>query len=110
MTFLPFSTVYDPTEDPPGSVDPLGTLSEAERLADVLLPGFTVRMWRPRLLTFTAVASVIADRVVRLTGREEDRLEARLVFERLFVAAVARRAEDCPEDYRGATSRLPGRT
>lgn len=110
MSFLPFSTAYDPAEDPPGSVDPLGTLSEAERLADILLPGFTVRMWRPRLLTFTAIASVIADRVVRLTGREEDRLEARLVFERLFVAGVARQAADYPDDYRNATNRLPGRT
>jgi hypothetical protein len=110
MSFLPFSTVYDPAEDPPGSVDPLGTLSEAERLADILLPGFTVRMWRPRLLTFTAVASVIADRVVKLTGREEDRLEARLVFERLYVAGVARQTADYPEDYRNATARLPGRT
>jgi hypothetical protein len=106
---LPFSTAYDPTEDPPGSVDPLGTLSEAERLADILLPGFTVRMWRPRLLTFTAVASVIADRAVRLTGREEDRLAARLVFERLFVAAIMRLSEDDPENYGDAGSRLPGK-
>jgi hypothetical protein len=110
MNFLPFSTVYDPAEEPPGSIDPLGTLSEAERLADILLPGFTVRMWRPRLLTFTAVASVISDRVVRLTGREEDRLEARLVFERLYVASIAAQAKNYPEDYRNATARLPGRT
>ena len=107
--WLPFSTAYDPSEDPPGSVDPLGTLAEAERLADILLPGFTVRMWRPRLLTFTAVASVIADRTVRLTGREDDRLAARLVFERLFVAAVMRLTEDQPDDYRDAGRRLPGR-
>lgn len=110
MNFLPFSTSYDPTEDPPGSVDPLGTLSEAERLADILLPGFTSRMWRPRLLTFAAVAAVTADRVVKLTGREEDRLEARLVFERLFVAGIVRQAEDNPENYRSAIARLPGRT
>jgi len=107
--WLPFSTAYDPTEDPPGSVDPLGTLSEAERLADILLPGFTGRMWRPRLLTFSSVASVIADRAVRVTGREADRLRARLLFERLFVAAVVRLSQDYPEDYRDASSRLPGR-
>jgi hypothetical protein len=110
MSFLPFSTIYDPAEDPPGSLDPLGTLSEAERLADILLPGFTGRMWRPRLLTFTAIASMIADRVVKLTGREEDRLEARLVFERLFVAGVVRQAEGNPDDFKTAISRLPGRT
>lgn len=110
MEWLPFSTAHDPSEDPPGSIDPLGTLSEAERLADLILPGFTVRMWRPRLLTFAAVASVIADRAVRTTGREEDRLPARLVFERMFVAAVTRMAEEFPEDYRHASMRLPGRT
>lgn len=110
ITFFPFSTTYDKTEDPPGSVDPLGTLSEAERLADILLPGFTSRMWRPRLLTFAAVASVIADRVVKITGREEDRLDARLVFERLFVAGIVRQADENPDDYRGAITRLPGST
>lgn len=110
MEWLPFSTAYDPSEDPPGSIDPLGTLSEAERLADIILPGFTVRMWRPRLLTYAAVTSVIADRAVNLTGREEDRLPARLVFERLFVASVVRLAEQFPEDYRKAGDRLPGRT
>jgi hypothetical protein len=90
-------------------VDPLGTLSEAERLADVLLTGFTVRIWRPRLLTFAAVASVIADRAVRTTGREDDRLAARLVFERMFVAAVTRKIEENPDAYRNAGTRLPGR-
>ncbi len=107
--WLPFSTAYDPTEDPPGSVDPLGTLSEAERLADILLPGFTVRIWRPRLLTFAAVAAVIAERAVRLTGREEDRLAARLVVERMFVAAVTLQMEEFPDDFGSAGVRLPGR-
>ena len=84
MEWLPFSTAHDPSEDAPGSIDPLGTLSEAERLTDLILPGFTGRMCRPRLLTITAVAAVIADRAGRVTGREEDRLPARRVFERLL--------------------------
>jgi hypothetical protein len=109
IDWLPFSTAHDPTEDPPGSVDPLGTLAEAERLANILLPGFTVRMWRPRLLTFTTVASVIADRAVRLTGQEEVRLDARLVFERMFVAAAIAQADVDPDGYRNAGVRLPGR-
>jgi ABC-type lipopolysaccharide export system ATPase subunit len=34
---LPYSTPYDPAEDPPGSIDPLGTLGTSERLAETLL-------------------------------------------------------------------------
>ena len=99
-----------PPKTLPAASTPWGRCRRRNIWPNVLLPGFTVRMWRPRLLTFTAVASVIADRVVSLTGREEDRLEARLVFERLFVAGVSRQAEDNPDDYRNATARLPGRT
>lgn len=43
---LPNATPYDAAEDPPGSIDALGTLPLWERLADVLLPGFTARMYR----------------------------------------------------------------
>src|SRR5438477_8700868 len=42
LAWLPIPTPLDPAEDPPGSVDPLGTLADAERLAELLLPGFTV--------------------------------------------------------------------
>jgi len=59
--YLPQATPLDPAEDPPGSVDPLGTLGPAERIAEVLFPGFTARMWRPRLLTFTAMAALVAE-------------------------------------------------
>lgn len=108
--FLPFGTDFDPAEDPPGSVDPLGTLAYAELLADVLFPGFTARMFRPRLLTMAVVATAIADRVVEnLNGREDLRLEARLAFERLAVFALARAGQNDPENYgRQATRRLPG--
>src|SRR4051812_19512515 len=99
---FPLATPLDPAEEPPGSIDPLGTLSAAERLADVLLPGFTARMWRARLLTFTTVSAAIADRVVALLGgREEVRLEARLAFERLYVSAIVRMHQKDPGNYAG---------
>ncbi len=60
--YLPQATLLDPAEDPPGSIDPLGTLGPAERIAKVRVPGFTARMWRPRLLTFAAVAALVAER------------------------------------------------
>jgi hypothetical protein len=79
---LPLATPPDPNGDPPGSIDPLGTLVHAERLADLLLPGFTARMWRARLLTLATTTAAVADRVLRhLDGREDARLDARLTCE-----------------------------
>jgi hypothetical protein len=108
--WLPLATPLDPAEEPPGSLDPLGTLAPVERLVEELLPGFTVRMWRARLLTYTSIAALVADRTVTLMGgREEFRLEARLAFERLFVSAVVRRHEEAPDVFGDARRRLPGR-
>jgi hypothetical protein len=69
LSLLPQSTPYDPAEDPPGSVDPLGTVTGAEQLAEVLLPGLTARMWRVRLLTFAALAAEVSKRVA--AGRDD---------------------------------------
>lgn len=107
---MPISSKFDPAEEPPGSIDPLGTLSHAERMAEVLLPGFTVRMWRGRLLTFAVLAARVADRTVSLMDRREDfRLEARLAFERLFVSAMVRMKDQNSDEYNTALRRLPGR-
>lgn len=99
---LPQTTAYDPAEDPPGSVDPLGTVTGAEQLAEVLFPGVTARMWRVRLLTFAAVASEVARKV-----NPARPLAARLAFERLFVSAVARQ-EEADQAWKPASRRLPG--
>lgn len=110
FNWLPIPTPLDTAEEPPGSLDPLGTLAYAERLSDALLEGFTARMWRCRLLTFATVAAVVADRTVTLMGGREDlRLEARLAFERLFVSAIVQMAERDPENYAVAPRSLPGR-
>ncbi len=110
LTWLPNPTPLDLAEDPPGSIDPLGTLAHAERLADALLPGLTARMWRVRLLTFATVAAAVADRTVALMqDREDRRLEARLAFERLCVAAIVQMALRNPMEYGGAEQGLPGR-
>lgn len=102
---LPQSTPYDSAEDPPGSIDPLGTVTGAEQLAEVLLPGVTARMWRIRLLTFAALAAEVSRRVA--AGRDDRLLDARLAFERLFVSAIARQ-EERETDWRKASRRLPG--
>ncbi len=109
VKYLPRATPLDPAEDPPGSIDPLGTLGPAERIAEVLFPGFTARMWRPRLLTFAAVAAVIAERVKSARTESDDGgLAARLAFERLFVSSVVRQHVRDPENWQRATRRLPG--
>lgn len=110
IAWLPMATPLDPAEEPPGSLDPLGTLNYAERLAEELLPAFTVRMWRARLLTFAVVAAAVADRaVVLMGGREDVRLEARLAFERLFVSAIVGLSSRDPANYARALPQLPGR-
>jgi hypothetical protein len=105
---LPLATPYDSAEDPPGSVDPLGTAAGAEPLADVLFAGMTARMWRARHLTFAALAAWVAEQAAnRSDGNEEFRLDARLALERLFVSAIAR--QDRQDDKWGrASRRLPG--
>jgi hypothetical protein len=105
---LPLATPYDPAEDPPGSIDPLGTVAGAEQLADVLFSGMTARMWRARHLTFTALAAFVAEQAAGSSGgNEELRLEARLALERLFVSSIARQ-ERRDDEWRWASRRLPG--
>jgi hypothetical protein len=109
IDWLPLATPYDPAEDPPGSIDPLGTVASAEQLADILLKGLTARMWRARHLTFTALAALVAERAAVVEGgSEEIRLEARLGLERLFVSAVAWKDERGEHGWADAARRLPG--
>jgi len=66
-------------------------------------------MWRPRLLTFAAVAAVVAERVKASRSEVGDvELAARLAFERLFVSAVVRQQGQNEQAWRRATRRLPG--
>jgi hypothetical protein len=107
---MPTSPPYDPAADASGSSDPLGTLAGGERLAEVLLPGLTARIWRARLLTFVVVAADVADAVVRKRDDQEDlRLKARLAFERLYVSSLVRCEEHDPGTYSGVSRRVPGR-
>lgn len=111
IDWFPYPTPIDPSEDAPTSIDPLGLTTPAERFADLLVPGFTVRTWRARMITLSAVAAHVADGVVRkMSNRDEVRVLARLVFERLYVAAVARSEKKNAEDFQSARRGLPGIT
>ena len=54
---LPFVTEADPDRAGEGSLDPLGLVRIAERLADELAPEVTARMSRIRFLTAIAACS-----------------------------------------------------
>jgi hypothetical protein len=45
-SFIPFPTDLIPAEELSSSLDPPGTLTHAEYLAEALLPCLTVRLWR----------------------------------------------------------------
>lgn len=107
--YLPQATALDPAEEPPSSIDPLGTLGPAERISEVFLPGFTARMWRPRFLTFCGLAALVAHHVEASSPDSQDSyLEARLAFERLFVSALVRQQRSDPDEWASAVRGLPG--
>jgi hypothetical protein len=66
-------------------------------------------MWRPRLLTFVAIAALVAERAKsKLSSTEDGSLAARLSFEQLFVSAVVRQHMLEPDNWQRAIRRLPG--
>jgi hypothetical protein len=54
-------TLPDPLESGEGALDPLGLATLGDHLADWILPGMTVRMFRPRFLTAIAVSAVVCE-------------------------------------------------
>lgn len=85
MSLLPFATLPDPEIEAEGSIDPLGVASMAERLADLMLPGLTARMSKPRFLTALAVGAV----VIHGLERDSRRTEPYIAFEWGLVTALA---------------------
>jgi hypothetical protein len=100
---IPFRSKFDPETQGEGSIDPLGLMSAADRLADWILPGLTARMWRPRFLTAIAAMSVITE-----PFREEIAKDGVsppwLVMEWYFVEAMANLRADNGIN----SSRIPG--
>lgn len=103
--WLPFSSALDQSTLPSRSIDPLGLLANADRIAELMLPFVTNRMTRARLLTIAALAVHVSEEVrAVLQGDENVRYEARMAFERLAVSAIARTSQD-PSLNKG----LPGK-
>lgn len=104
---LPFPTDFDDSDLAGMGADPMGTLAGAERLADRILPAMTARMWRPRYLTFAAIAAQVSQRVAAESDREAILADARMAFERLFVSALVRK--DGEVGWEAALDGLQGR-
>lgn len=98
---LPFLTLPDPKTSGEGALDPLGLGTIGDRLADTILPGFRVRMNRPRFLTVMAVAATVCE---GLDDSIDSDTPAYLVFEWLLVEAFVRSASR--ELYRGTPGTL----
>jgi hypothetical protein len=99
----PSVSLTDPVTQAEGSIDPLGLAALADGLADIILPGMTARMWRPRFLTAMAAASVVTEPFPERVAADGV-TPPHLVFEWYAVEAFAR-AEDMGET---ASRRIPG--
>jgi hypothetical protein len=89
-SWLPKLSTYEPEGAFEGSVDPLGLQNVAELLADLLLPGFTVRIERARCLTLATLAADLAHDPSLLLIHNDDPHQAILAFERLCVYVLAK--------------------
>jgi hypothetical protein len=99
----PFLSAYDPIADGEGSIDPLGLAATYERLADLILPGITVRMGRPRFLTALAVGAHVCAEFGKDELAADEVTPPYLVFEWWIVEAFIRAA-----DHLAESGRIPG--
>lgn len=99
---IPYRSEADPEVQGEGSIDPLGLLALADRLAEWILPGMTARMWRPRFLTAIAVASVVVEPFEEALAKDGT-TPPWLIFEWYFVEPMTRR-----EESNGGLRRIPG--
>lgn len=96
MHAIPFVTLPDPKVKAEGSIDPLGVGNMADRLADMMLPGITARMYRPRYLTAMAVSTLVTEGL----ERSPKGLRPDIAFEWGLVLAMAG-LDDAPSGVPG---------
>jgi hypothetical protein len=100
---LPFLTEADPEQAGEGSLDPLGLVPVADRLADTIAPGVTARMTRIRFVTAIAIGAVVTESLSDVMAADGVS-PAYLAYEWLVVEALARDKYLPPS----ATMRVPG--
>jgi len=108
---VPLGTPHDSAEDSSGSVDPLGTVTGAEQLADVLFAGMTAPMWRTRHLTFAALAAWVAQQAANRSGGQSRQNCRRQNKNAATQSATSSNARDASPTQAadGPRSRRPGR-
>jgi hypothetical protein len=98
-------SAYEPESRADGSIDPLGLQADAGRLADLLLPGFTVRVDRLRALTIATAINYLARQL-----SPEKQLPYRICLERIFLHALVAKTETTLDPaVRGFPGRLKAR-
>ncbi len=102
---LPQLTEEDPEVAGEGSIDPLGLAPLSELLGELLLPGITNRMRRPRLLTAMAVGAVATDGLEESIEPADGRSTPSVCFEWLVLEALVDRQQHLPPD---AMRQVPG--
>ncbi len=103
MLNAPILSAFDPATDAEGSVDPLGLETVYDRLANLVLPGLTVRMSRPRFLTAVAVGALICADYEPDDRAKDGNTPPYLVFEWWVVEAFVR-----SQDVLTDRGRIPG--
>ena len=104
--WTPFMSAYEPAGRADGSIDPLGLQADASRVADLLLPGFTVRVDRLRALTLATLITQLAR-----SAASEQQLAYRIALERVFLSTlIANRPSTLDPAVRGFPGRLKART
>lgn len=103
-SFLPSLTAYDPPDGEEGTLDPLGLALLATRIAELLVPGFTERLRRPRFFIALAIGLLLLSRRERypegVYGIERDG-PGYLAWERLLVESFAQSGKQGDEGLLG---------
>lgn len=109
---LPFLTAADEKTEAEGSIDPLGLVPIAERLANELVPGVRERHSHPRYLTAMAVGARVCEAFPALDLAADGRSPPYQVYEWYVVEGLVRMAEklDRHDAIRGLPGQLKART
>lgn len=111
MLVLPSITEADPEVRAETSLDPLGLSAVSDQLGELLLPGITNRMRRPRFLTAMAVGAIACSELDETVVPADDQSTPSTAFEWLVLESFVRRVGSLgPEELKGVAGIGKART